>query len=185
MGPGTIWSPVRLSDWLLLSCQADCLVSVVWLSCGQADCSLAVRLAALLLGDPMVSGSNYTHAETGILALVWPPTGLALPTGQWAVTLSTNATVWKEVPCVHYTGCLSWSEGHVFIVLICDPILPQFVIPNWRCERINESYINFIAERGKYHLILFITPSVRDILLAIFVCVSSSSCIHLLLNLGN
>ena len=45
---------------------------------------------------------------------------------------------------------------------------PQFVIPNWRCERINESYINFIAERGKYRLSLFITPSVRDILLAIF-----------------
>ena len=45
---------------------------------------------------------------------------------------------------------------------------------------------NFIAERGKYRLSLFITPSVRDILLAIFfVCVSSSSCIHLLLILGN
>ena len=42
---------------------------------------------------------------------------------------------------------------------------PQFVIPNWR---INESYINFIAERGKYRLSLFIKPSVRDILLAIF-----------------
>ena len=48
---------------------------------------------------------------------------------------------------------------------------PQFVIPNWRCERINESYINFIAERGKYRLSLFITPSVRDILLVIlYVC---------------
>ena len=30
---------------------------------------------------------------------------------------------------------------------------------------------NFIAERGKYRLSLFITPSVRDILLAIFSCV--------------
>ena len=47
---------------------------------------------------------------------------------------------------------------------------PQFVIPNWRCERIKESYINFMAEKGKYHFSLFITPNVRDILLAIFVC---------------
>ena len=46
----------------------------------------------------------------------------------------------------------------------------QFVIPNWRCERINESYINFMAEKGKYRFSLFITPKVRDILLAIFVC---------------
>ena len=45
---------------------------------------------------------------------------------------------------------------------------PQFVIPNWRCERINESYINFMAEMGKYRFSLFITPNVRDILLAIF-----------------
>ena len=45
---------------------------------------------------------------------------------------------------------------------------PQFVIPNWRCEKINESYINFIAEMGKYRFSLFITPSVREILLAIF-----------------
>ena len=45
---------------------------------------------------------------------------------------------------------------------------PQFVIPNWRCERISESYINFIAEMGKYRFSLFITPSVREILFAIF-----------------
>ena len=45
---------------------------------------------------------------------------------------------------------------------------PQFVIPNWRSERINESYINFMAEKGKYCFSLFITPKVRDILLAIF-----------------
>ena len=45
---------------------------------------------------------------------------------------------------------------------------PQFVIPNWRCERISESYINFIAEMGKYRFSLFITPSVRKILFAIF-----------------
>ena len=51
---------------------------------------------------------------------------------------------------------------------------PQFIIPNWRCGRINDSYINLIAEKGKYRLSLFITLSVRDILLAIlqfFVCV--------------
>ena len=48
---------------------------------------------------------------------------------------------------------------------------PQFLIPNWRCERINESYINFMAEKGKYRFSLFITPKVRDILLAIFLCV--------------
>ena len=47
---------------------------------------------------------------------------------------------------------------------------PQFVIPNWRWERIKESYINFMAEKGKYRFCLFITPNVRDILLAIFVC---------------
>ena len=45
---------------------------------------------------------------------------------------------------------------------------PQFVIPNWRCERISESYINVIAEMGKYSFSLFITPSVREILFAIF-----------------
>ena len=41
---------------------------------------------------------------------------------------------------------------------------PQFVIPNWRCKRIKESYINFMAEKGKYRFSLFITPNVRDIL---------------------
>ena len=45
---------------------------------------------------------------------------------------------------------------------------PQFVIPNCRCERMNETYINFMAEMGKYRFSLFITPNVRDILLAIF-----------------
>ena len=45
---------------------------------------------------------------------------------------------------------------------------PQFVIPNWRCERINESYINFMVEMGKSRFSLFITPNVRDILLATF-----------------
>ena len=92
-GPGTVWSPVRLSDWLLQSCQADCLASVAWLSCGQAGCFQVVRLTALLLGDPMVSGSHYTHTNTWVLALVWPPTGLALPTGQWAVTIVTMIIV--------------------------------------------------------------------------------------------
>ena len=69
MGPGTSGFPVRLSDWLLQSCQADCLASVVWLLCGQADCFQAVRLTALLLGDPMVSGSHYTHTRTWVLHL--------------------------------------------------------------------------------------------------------------------
>ena len=62
---------------------------------------------------------------------------------------------------------------------------PQFVIPNWRCERINESYINFMAEKGKYRFSLFITPKVCDILLAIFVCESSNSYIRSLLILEN
>ena len=43
---------------------------------------------------------------------------------------------------------------------------PQFVIRNWRCERVNESYI--MTEMGKYRYSLFITPSVCEILLAIF-----------------
>ena len=34
---------------------------------------------------------------------------------------------------------------------------------------VNESYINFMAEMGKYRFSLFITPSVREILLAFFV----------------
>ena len=45
---------------------------------------------------------------------------------------------------------------------------PQFVIPNWRCERVKESYINSMAERGKCRFRLFITPNVRGNLLAIF-----------------
>ena len=42
-----------------------------------------------------------------------------------------------------------------------------------------------MAEMGKYRLSLFITPSAREILLAIFVCGSSNSYIHLLLNPEN
>ena len=45
---------------------------------------------------------------------------------------------------------------------------PQHVIPNCRCDRIKESYISFMTEIGRYLLSLFITPRVRDILLAIF-----------------
>ena len=45
---------------------------------------------------------------------------------------------------------------------------PQFLISNWRCERIKESYIKFMAEKGKYRFSLFIKPHVHDILLAIF-----------------
>ena len=45
---------------------------------------------------------------------------------------------------------------------------PQHVIPNCKCERMRESYINFMTEIGRYLLSLFITPRVRDILLAIF-----------------
>ena len=62
---------------------------------------------------------------------------------------------------------------------------PQFVIPNWRCERIKESYINLIAEMGKYRFSLFITPRVLEILLAFFVRVSSDSYIRSLLNQEN
>ena len=34
----------------------------------------------------------------------------------------TNSIFWKEVPCAHYTCCLSWCGGPVFVVLICVPI---------------------------------------------------------------
>ena len=42
-----------------------------------------------------------------------------------------------------------------------------------------------MAEKGKYRFSLFITPKVRDILLAIFVCESSNSYIRSLLILEN
>ena len=45
---------------------------------------------------------------------------------------------------------------------------PQHVIPNCNCERMRDSYINFMAEIGRYLLSPFITPRVRDILFAIF-----------------
>ena len=45
------------------------------------------------------------------------------------------------------------------------PSNPQFVIPNLGCKRINESFINFMAEMGKYRFNLFIMPSVHEILL--------------------
>ena len=38
-----------------------------------------------------------------------------------------------------------------------------------------------MAKMGKYRFSIFITPSVREILLATFVCGSSNSYIHLLL----
>ena len=48
------------------------------------------------------------------------------------------------------------------------------MIPIWRCEKINESYINFVAEKSKCRFSLFITPNVCDILLMIFfMCVES------------
>ena len=81
------WIPCEVVRLTASELQADCLASVVWLLCGQADCFQAVRLTALLLGDPMVSGSHYTHTRTWVLALVWRPTGLAMPTGQWVVTV--------------------------------------------------------------------------------------------------
>ena len=58
--------------------------------------------------------------------------------------------------------------------------MPQFAIPNWRWERINETHISFIAKRGMYRVSLYIMSSVRDILLAFF-CMNSNSCVHLLL----
>ena len=49
----------------------------------------------------------------------------------------------------------------------------SFKAPVW--EGINGSYIDFMPEMAKYRFSLFITPNVRDILLAILVCVSSNS----------
>ena len=65
----------------------------------------------------------------------------------------------------------NWSGTNAlkgFIPKLQSHSKPQFVIPNWRCERISESYINFIGEMGTYRFSLFITPSVREILFAIF-----------------
>ena len=62
---------VMWSGWLLPSCQADCLTPG-W--------SNGVRFT--LHSHPHLS-----------LALVWPPTGLAMPTGQWAVTVALNMTL--------------------------------------------------------------------------------------------
>ena len=67
-------------------------------------------------------------------------------------------------------------KGTFFAVLdMRSQSKPHFVIPNRRCKRLNESCINSIAERRRYRLSLFITPSMRDILLAIVLCVSSNS----------
>ena len=55
---------------------------------------------------------------------------------------------------------------------------PQFVISYWMCEKINESYIKSMAEMDKYRCSLFITPNVRDIVLA-FLSLSSHSYIYL------
>ena len=109
IGPGNIWSPVRLSDWLLQNCQADCLASVLWLSYCQSDCFQAVRLTALLLYDPMVSGSHYTHTHTWVLALVWQPTGLALSTGQWAIMLGCEFKLALVLEISVFHIFFSWS----------------------------------------------------------------------------
>ena len=45
---------------------------------------------------------------------------------------------------------------------------PQHVISNWIWDKINESYMIFNTANGKYRFIQFITPRVRQILLAIF-----------------
>ena len=45
---------------------------------------------------------------------------------------------------------------------------PQHVIPYWVWDKINESYMIFNADNGKYRFKQFITPWVRQILLAIF-----------------
>ena len=45
---------------------------------------------------------------------------------------------------------------------------PQHVIPHCRLDKIKESYMSFMAENGRYFFSLFIIPSVREILLAIF-----------------
>ena len=45
---------------------------------------------------------------------------------------------------------------------------PQHVIPNCKWESTSESYINFIADVGRYLLSRFIMPNVREILFAIF-----------------
>ena len=45
---------------------------------------------------------------------------------------------------------------------------PQHVIPNCRWDKIKKSYVSFMAENGRYLFSLFIIPSVREILLAIF-----------------
>ena len=42
------------------------------------------------------------------------------------------------------------------------------MIANCKWDTIKEQYISFMAERGKQRFSLFITPSVRDILLDIF-----------------
>ena len=89
----------------------------------------------------------------------------------------------KIIVIVNYCYCYCLGSGSVWALYLlfvkirrarfCNFDMrsnskPQFVIPNWRCERINESYINLFAEKGNYRFSLFITPSLREILLAIF-----------------
>ena len=69
--------------------------------------------------------------------------------------------------------------------VMCSHSKPLFVIPNWRCERIKDSYINFMAEKDNYRFNLFITSHVRDILSTIFLCASSNSYFRSLLILEN
>ena len=55
-----------------------------------------------------------------------------------------------------------WSSNTIF------HSKPQHVIPNFRWDKIKESYMSFLAENGRYLFSLFINPNVREILLAIF-----------------
>ena len=106
---------------------------------------------------------------------------------QWGSSLLTNL----YHNCKHCTSNISltfnisrslnnefvWALYLLFIIIrkarfcnlnILSHSKPQHVILNRKLESISESYINFIADRGRYLLCWFIMPNVRKILFGIF-----------------
>ena len=82
-------------------------------------------------------------------------------------TLSNFSSLNKGSVCALYLLSVRIRRARFCSLNILSHSKPQHDIPNCKCERTRESYISFIAENGRYRFNLFITPSVRDILLAI------------------
>ena len=82
----------------------------------------------------MVPGSHHTHATSWILALVWTPTGVALPTGQWVVTQLISHYLFCICTCTFiYTACMQMALPiHVnTLTLINNFHFPSFLDGTW------------------------------------------------------